>query len=89
MPASRRLPATGSALAVDEGAGGSGYATSSGAILVMSERSNVISPPSRSVTITRSPSKRWLAIDIARCSEKKSSSADAGVAIARATRTKR
>src|SRR5688572_14032450 len=50
----------------------------------MSARSNDISPPPRSDTITRSPSKRWPATDIERCSEKKISSADAGVATASA-----
>jgi hypothetical protein len=55
----------------------------------MSDRSSDISPPPRSATMTRSPSKRWLATDIERCSEKKISSAEAGVAIVSASRTKR
>ena len=46
---------------------------------MISARSNDISPPPRSETMMRSPSKRWPATDIDRCSEKKISSADAGV----------
>jgi hypothetical protein len=55
----------------------------------MTDRSKVISPPPRNVTTTWSPSKRCCLTDIVRVSEKKISSADAGVAIASATRAKR
>src|SRR5215204_3142422 len=69
--------------------GFSGYATSSGLISEISARSNAISPPPRSVTMMRSPSRRWLATDMDRCPPKTISSADAGVAVASAMKTKR
>src|SRR5579872_3907906 len=82
---------TAASAATTTGAGGagmsSGYGTSSGAMRAIVEGSHTISPPALRTSTSDSPSIRWDFTDIVLPFWKYTSSAFAGAAAARVTRT--